>query len=44
MEERIKRRIFEATRKISNQNTIDGPGYEETIDIVIEVATKPSRL
>lgn len=42
MEERIRRRIFEATRKISNQNTIDGPGYEETIDIVIEVATKPS--
>jgi hypothetical protein len=43
IEERIKRRIFKASGKISNQPTIVGTGNEKTIDVVIEVAIKPSR-
>jgi hypothetical protein len=43
IEERIKNRIFQASGKISNQDVIVGTGNEETIDVVIEIAIKPSR-
>jgi hypothetical protein len=39
---RVKHRIFKASGKISNQPTLVGTRNEETIDVVIEVAIKPS--